>query len=324
MQELSPSKELASPVAPPRPKGRIRPLFLLAVLLVTAACVGLALAGYLEPVALGAIQGLSEFLPISSSAHLILTPWFFGWQSGTTDRLTFIVALHLGTLIALVGYFWRDWAELLMSAPGMLRWLSKAARGDRSHIPTLGENVLLTMIIATIPGLIAGALLAPFVDYTLRSPQLLAVTLTATGLLLHIADSRRPERKSLEELTWRDALLIGVAQACALIPGISRAGATITMSRLLTLDRSAAARYSFLLSAPITAAAIAFKFDAILNIPSAEVVMFVIGVATSAIVGALAIDFLLDYVGRFGFSMFAVYRAVLAITVVAVIYTRGF
>jgi undecaprenyl-diphosphatase len=255
---------------------------------------------------------------------VILMRWFFHWQSGMTDSLTFDLALHLGTLLALVGYFWQDWAELLGSAPGAARWWWRRALGDRSYTPTLGEQVLAGMIIATIPGIIFGMLLEPYVTRgVFRSPRLLAMTLTLGGLLLYMADTRRPERLPLERISLRQSLLIGLAQSCALVPGISRLAATITMSRMLTIDRSAATRYSFLLSAPITLAAIIYNLDLILSIPSSEVVLFAVGVLVSAAVGALTIHALLDFIGRFGFSSFAVYRALLAIAIVIVYFMRN-
>jgi undecaprenyl-diphosphatase len=309
--------------SPSMTRGRL--IYLSLAALAVIGCVALAVLGYIQPVILGIVQGMTEFLPISSAAHLILMRWFFGWRSGMTDSLTFDLALHLGTLIALLCYFWRDWAEILGSTPGIFRWGWRRMRRDRAYTPALGEQVLAGMIIATIPGIICGVLLAPYVrEGVFRSPRLLALTLTFGGLLLHMADSRRPERKPLDGISLRDSLLIGLAQSVALVPGISRLAATLTMSRLLTVDRSAATRYSFLLSAPITLAAIAYNFDLILNIPSNEVALFAVGVLVSAIVGSLTIHALLDFVGRFGFSAFAVYRALLAIAIVVAYFLRNF
>jgi undecaprenyl-diphosphatase len=319
VQELSPA------VTRPSSMTRGRMVYLVLAVLAAAACVALSVLGYIEPVVLGVVQGLTEFMPVSSAAHLILMRWLFGWSSGMTDSLTFDLALHLGTLVALLGYFWRDWAEILTSTPGMLRWGWRRATGDRAYAPELGEQVLAGMIIATIPGIIFGVLLSPFVRYgVFRSPRLLAFTLTLGGLLLHIADSKRPERLPLERISLRQSLLIGLAQSVALVPGISRLAATLTMSRMLTVDRGAATRYSFLLSAPITLAAITYNFDQILTIPSGEMMLFAVGVVTSAIIGALTIHALLDFVGRFGFSTFAVYRAMLAIAIVIVYFARSY
>ena len=232
------TQELSPPAARPSPTIRGRLLFLGLVVLAGSACVALAALGYIQPVVLGIVQGLTEFMPISSSAHLILMRWFFHWQSGMTDSLNFDLALHLGTLIALLCYFWRDWAEILGSAPGTVRWSLRRVRGDRFYKPSLGEHVLMSMILATIPGMILGVLLEPYVQHgLLRSPRLLAFTLTLGGLLLYMADTRRPERLPLERISFRQSLLIGLAQSCALIPGLSRMATTITMGRLLSIDR---------------------------------------------------------------------------------------
>ncbi|HEY3231556.1 MAG TPA: undecaprenyl-diphosphate phosphatase [Roseiflexaceae bacterium] len=287
-------------------------------------CVILSLAGYVRPVVMGVVQGLGEFLPISSSAHLILAPWFFGWQGDPViDSLTFDVALHLGTLIALVVYFWHDWIDLLRAVPGLLTWVLQVVRSDWTHKRTMPEHILTSIVIATIPGAVIGVLMEKLAERSLRSPLLIAVTLAIMGVLLYLADKRRPEAKDLGHISWRDALLIGLAQACALIPGVSRSGATITMGRFLTFDRVAAARYSFLLSAPITAAAVLFKLKDIFSIPAGEIGVFLVGVLVSGAVGALAIGFLLNYIRRAGFSVFAIYRVMLAIVIVLVYFARS-
>ncbi len=308
----------------PLAAARTRPTFLIFVVLTLIGCILLALAGYIRPVVMGIVQGLGEFLPISSSAHLILVPWFFGWQGDPAiDSLTFDVALHMGTLAALLGYFWRDWLEMLRAVPGFLRWLPQAVRGDLSHKRTPAEHILTTIIIATIPGAAIGILLEKVAERSLRSPLLIAATLAVVGLLLYLADLLRAQAKDLTHISWRDALLIGFAQACALIPGVSRSGATITMGRFLTFDREAAARYSFLLSAPITAAAVLFKLPDILAIPASERAVFAVGVLVSGAVGALAIGGLLAYVRRAGFAIFAIYRVLLAIAIVLVYLARS-
>lgn len=300
---------------------RLRNIAITALVLATG--IALILAGYLQPMLMGAIQGLGEFLPISSSAHLILVPWFLGWQGGILDTLTFDIALHLGTLVAVVVYFWRDWLQLIFAVPGWLRWITRRARSTPGTEPTTEMRMLTLLLIATIPGGIAGILLDNWAERAFRTPLLLAVTLSIMGALLYLMDQRQPESRTLGQITWRDALLIGVAQACAIIPGVSRSGATITMSRTLRIDRTSAARFSFLLSAPITAAAVAFKLKTILSIPSNEVAVFIVGVLVSGVVGALSIGFLLHYIRRAGFGVFAVYRLLLAATVVAVYVARG-
>jgi undecaprenyl-diphosphatase len=299
-----------------------RPTFAILAVATLIGCVAFALAGYTQPVVMGVVQGLGEFLPISSSAHLILVPWLFGWQGGVIDSLTFDVALHIGTLAALIAYFWRDWIALARAVPGLLSWSLGYLRGERGHHRSEHEHILSSVILATIPGAIIGVLLEHVAEDTLRAPLLIAVTLTVMGILLYTIDRSRPQAKPLDHISWRDSLLIGLAQACALIPGVSRSGATITMGRLLTFDRQAAARYSFLLSAPITAAAVVLKLPDMLRIPSSEIDVFLIGILVSGAVGALAIGFLLDYIRRAGFGAFALYRIILAIVVVVVSFVR--
>lgn len=308
MQKTS-SSAFASPTV-----ARARPTSALFAVVSIVGCAILALAGYVQPVVMGIVQGLGEFLPISSSAHLILVPWFFGWQGGLIDSLTFDIALHLGTLVALVVYFWRDWAMLLGSIPALAGW----ARGDRSSTLGLPERLLVSVVIATVPGGLLGLMLEEQIERNFRTPLLIAATLTILGVVLYIADRRQPQQRSLEQFTWRDALLVGLAQACALVPGVSRSGATITMGRLLSFDRATAARFSFLLSAPITAAAALFKLDEVMRIPPVELDDFVVGVLVSGVVGALAIHFLLSYVRRVGFGVFALYRLLVAAAIILV------
>lgn len=301
----------------------IRASLLIAAAVTLIACVALALAGQVQPVVLGAVQGLAEFLPISSSAHLILAPWLLGWQGGAADTLTFDVALHLGTLIAVVAYFWRDWLQLLAALPEWLGFLFGLVRGERGQRLSPAAGLLNLVVIATIPGGIAGVLLDAWAEHALRAPLLLAFTLPLLGALLFWADSRAPQQIGLAQMSWRDALTIGLAQAFAIIPGVSRSGVTITMGRFRTLDRESSARFSFLLSAPITAAAVVFKSGAILHIPSGEVPLFAVGVVVSGAVGALAIGGLLAYLRRASFAAFAVYRVLLAVLILVVLFVRG-
>lgn len=315
-------QDTSSTTAPRVPATLFRPTMAIFAAVTALACVVLSLIGYVQPVVMGIVQGLGEFLPISSSAHLILVPWFFGWQGGSIDSLTFDVALHLGTLVALLGYFWRDWLGLLRAVPGTMAWALRFLRGDRTSKRTPDEHILSSIVLATIPGAVIGVLLEKVAERELRAPLLIAVTLAVMGVLLYAVDRWRGQTKPLDLISWRDSLLIGLAQACALIPGVSRSGGTITMGRWLTFDRQAAARFSFLLSAPITGAAVLVKLPDILRIPSSEIDVFVIGVLISGAVGAIAIGFLLDYIRRAGFGIFAAYRIALALVVVLVYIMR--
>lgn len=258
---------------------------------------------------LGILQGLAEFLPISSSAHLALAPWAFGWQD---PGLAFDVALHLGTLVTVLWYFRKEWGALIRSGIEIL---------VKRRVETPNEWRAVFLVIGTVPAAVAGLLLEEKAETAFRDPALMATTLMIMGVFLWAADRFMPQGRSLGELTWRDALLIGVAQACALVPGFSRSGSTITGARLLRIDRTSAAVFSFLLSMPITAAAALLKVpDAIregISLP------LVVGVVAAALSSWLAIAVLLKYVSRNSYGVFAVYRLALGAVVLAVLVFRG-
>lgn len=262
-----------------------------------------------QALVLGILQGLAEFLPISSSAHLALAPWAFGWKD---PGLAFDVALHLGTLATVLWYFRKEWGALLRSGIDIV---------GKRRVETPDEWRAVFLIIGTIPGAIAGLLLEDAAESAFRAPALMATTLMIMGILLWAADRFMPQGRSIAEITWRDALLIGVAQACALVPGFSRSGSTITGARLLGIDRTSAAVFSFLLSMPITAAA------ALLKVPDAVregiSLPLVVGVVAAALSSWLAIAVLLKYVSRNSYGVFAVYRLALGVVVVLVLAVRG-
>ncbi|HUW65557.1 MAG TPA: undecaprenyl-diphosphatase UppP [Spirochaetia bacterium] len=256
-----------------------------------------------QAVVLGAVQGLAEFLPISSSAHLVLVPWFMGWPD---PGLTFDVALHMGTLVAVVAYFWRDWLLLL-------------ARGLRR--PASGEGKLFWLLVAaTVPGGIFGYLLEKQAETTFRSPYLIAVMLMAMGLALYLADTRFARYKELSGTGWADGLWIGAAQALAIIPGVSRSGITMAAGRTRNLNREAAARFSFLLSTPIILGAGVLQLRHLA--PAALNSAFWAGVVSSALVGFLAIRFLLRYLVNHNFNIFVWYRFLLGITILVIAINR--
>jgi undecaprenyl-diphosphatase len=259
---------------------------------------------------LGVLQGLSEFLPISSSAHLTLAPWLFGWPD---PGLAFDVALHVGTLAAVLWYFRREWARLV--AAGWRVVLQRGARTDE-------ERRAIFLVIATIPGGIGGLLLADYAESAFRSPSLIAVMLIAMGLLLWAVDRIAPRTRPLDAMRWTDALLIGTAQVFALIPGVSRSGSTITAGRALRLDRQSAAVFSFLMSMPITAAAALHEVPKAIQAGGFGPPM-IVGIVASAISGWLAIDVLLRYVSRNNYAAFAIYRLVLAAAVLMIFFRRG-
>ncbi|MEP7343666.1 MAG: undecaprenyl-diphosphatase UppP [Gemmatimonadaceae bacterium] len=262
-----------------------------------------------QALVLGLVQGLSEFLPISSSAHLALTPWAFGWND---PGLAFDVALHLGTLIAVLWYFRSEWIALIRSGLRIL--------GNR-RVETPEEWRVIFLIIGTIPAAIAGLLLEKKAETAFRSPTLIAVMLIVMGILLWAADKLSRTDRALGAMRWQDAVLIGIAQAFALIPGVSRSGATITGARFLRLDRKSAAVFSFLLSMPVTAAA------AILKVPDAlqqgVSLPIVVGILTAAVSSWLAISVLLRYVSHRSYGIFAAYRVLLGVGVLLLVNLRG-
>ena len=249
---------------------------------------------------LGTIQGLTEVLPISSSAHLILVPWALHWpESG----LTFDVALHVGTLIALCLYFWRDIIELTVNFIGGL--------AGRFHSPQ--SRLPLYIVLATIPAAIVGKTLEEPIERIFRSsPAIISLFLIVFGLLLAFADTTGAKRWKIDRMTLRAALIIGVAQCLALVPGVSRSGITITAGLLLGYNREAAARFSFLLSLPVVAGAAVLKLGHLAKhgIPAGEGTPLAIGIVTSAVFGYLSVVFLLKLIQRHSLYTFVWYRLV--------------
>jgi undecaprenyl-diphosphatase len=259
---------------------------------------------------LGALQGLTEFLPVSSSAHLALTPWVMGW---TPAGLGFDLALHVGTLFALGWYFRAEWKSLFVGGLTLVRHGRPSDDASRRA---------LFIIIATIPAAIAGVLLEDYAETVFRAPIVTAVALIVMGAVLWVVDAHVAPARDRASMTWRDALLIGCAQCLALVPGVSRSGSTITAGRALGFDRSAAAVFSFLMSMPITLAA------AILKVPDAVresgiTLPLLVGVATAFLSSWLAIAVLLRYVSRRGYGIFAIYRFILGAVIIVLIITRG-
>lgn len=253
----------------------------------------------LHAFALGAVQGLTEVLPISSSAHLLLIPDLLGWpESG----LTFDVALHLGTLLALALYFWRDICDMLYNFVGSIS-------GRGLHTP--GNRLPWYIIIATIPAAIAGKTLEEPVERLFRqSPTLICAFLIVFGLLLAFADTIGAKRWKLDRLTLKAAVLIGLAQCLALLPGVSRSGITITAALLIGYNRETAARFSFLMSLPIVFGAALLKTGHLLKsgIPPGETGPLIVGILSSAAVGYLSVAFLLKFVQSRSLYPFVWYR----------------
>jgi undecaprenyl-diphosphatase len=252
---------------------------------------------------MGAVQGITEFLPISSTAHLTVLPRLLGWSHPLLNSLSFDVTLHLGTLAALLAVQGGEWNGLVraLAEPGSPR--GRFAYG---------------LILATIPALLAGALLGHAVETLLRGTMSVALWLALGGILLAAADrfagrENSGKKRLAGSLSLRDALLVGCAQTLALLPGFSRSGATITAGLLLGLSRREAARYSFLLSAPVIAAACVWEARRLTAIPTANLVPLAVGALCAALTGAAAIRWLLSAVPRLGYVPFAVYRVILAV-----------
>jgi len=259
-----------------------------------------------QAIVLGIVQGLAEFLPISSSAHLILVPWVLGWDD---PGLAFDVALHWGTLFAVLIVFWRDWVRLIGAG---LRSL-----GDRRFLDTADRRLFWGLVVASIPGAIVGKLLGDKAEESLRSPLLISVSMSIMGVLLWAADKAGRKDKLAEQMTPGQALSIGVAQAFALIPGVSRSGSTITLGLALGYSREAIARFSFLMSTPIIFGAGLLKFPKMLREMHSGASPLgwdglVAGCVASAIVGALVIRWLLAYLRTRTFAVFAIYRLIVA------------
>jgi undecaprenyl-diphosphatase len=263
-----------------------------------------------QALVLGLVQGLTELLPVSSSAHLALTPYLLGWED---HGLSFDVALHFGTLLALSWYFRAEWLDMMRSAVHIAR---------TRRVESVHDRRLVFLVVATIPAGVGGLLLNDLAKTTFRSPYVIGTTLVVLGLLLWAADRWSVRSRHIEEITLRDAIIVGCAQVLALVPGVSRSGSTITAGRLLKLDRPSAARFSFLMSMPITAAAVIFEAPGALRTEGFSAPLLV-GVAAAAVSSWLAITVLLRYVSKHSFGVFALYRVLLAGVVFYTLATRG-
>lgn len=268
----------------------------------------------LQAVILGIIQGITEFLPVSSSAHLVLTPYLLGWKLDEVVVFPFDVLVQLGTLLAVIIYFRRDLWEILQAV-----WA-----GLRSGKPFGSQPARLgwLLVLATIPAGALGLLIKDAVEAAFGSPQVTAVFLLVTAILLLIAEKVGRKNRSLGSLTWKDAIWIGAAQAVSLFPGISRSGATMTGGMIRHLDRTSAARFSFLMSIPVMLAAGLFSILDLFDTPdfASYLPAIAAGFAAAAVVGYLAIRWLLGFLTRRPLYIFSIYCAVLAVIVLLVSY----
>jgi undecaprenyl-diphosphatase len=267
----------------------------------------------IQALVMGLVQGLTEFLPVSSSGHLILVPWFFGWKGPFIDSLAFSVMLHMGTLLALLVYFWRDWLALVPAGLASIRDRSLAGDPDR--------KMAWLIVVATIPAVLVGPLLNDTIESSVREPAKVAVMLCIGAAILWLAERWGSKLREMTSLTFVGAFGIGVAQVLALVPGISRSGVSIAGGLFQGLNREAAARFSFLMATPVVAGAGAFEALKLIRATDVkpDLHLIVIGFVAAAISGLLAIRFMLEFLRRQSVNSFVVYRVVLAAAVFVVL-----
>ncbi len=283
----------------------------------------------LQAIILGIVQGAAEFIPISSSAHLIIVPWLAGWDNPALTSLPFDVALHLGTLLAVLIFFWDEWVCLIRA--GVASIIERRVGGDPER------RLAWFVVLATIPGAIAGALFEPEIEGLFHQPGMpikpvamivMALIIAGLGLLLWLADRLARHLETLQKITFVQAILIGISQAFAVFPGVSRSGSTITAGLGLGLKRDAAAKFSFLLSAPVIGGAGLKSLVEIIvgaqngTIPQSDLMLFPIGFIAAAITGYFCIRFLMNYLQRHTMDVFVYYRLALALLVVVVALVR--
>jgi undecaprenyl-diphosphatase len=281
----------------------------------------------LQSVILGIVQGIAEFLPISSSAHLVVVPYLFNWSY---QGLVFDVALHFGTLLAIVIIFWKDWVKIISSAfsnNGQRKTdndiLSREVGSDSSGVGLsyqYPKGLFWMLILGTIPGGLAGVFLEEQAATVFRSPLLVAINLAIFGLIIYLLDRFAKRDLSIAKMTYGKTLIIGIAQMLALVPGVSRSGSTMAAGRAIGLKRQDAARFSFLLAAPIMLGTALFEARHFTTeMLTAD---FLIALVLSLVFGWLAIKYLLKYLERGNFAIFAWYRAALALAVIVVYLLR--
>jgi undecaprenyl-diphosphatase len=270
----------------------------------------------LQAVVLALVQAVTEFLPISSTAHLFLVPWLFGWGD---PGLAFTMAVHAGTLLAVVIYFFKSWLEFGLAGFGV-HYPAAASKEEVQR----SRRLFWYMVAATLPAAAAGALLEKHVETTFRSPFLMGAMLILVGLLMWWCEARAQMTRGLEVLSFGDAMLIGIAQALALVPGVSRSGITITAGIFQGLTREAAARFTFLLSTPIIAGASAKKLLELRHAPLAPemVTAFWAGAVVSAVSGYLVIAFLLRYLQTHTLKIFIYYRILFGIIILLLAFLQ--
>jgi undecaprenyl-diphosphatase len=265
-----------------------------------------------EVIILGIIQGIAEFLPISSSAHLIIFRDVFGIGSkliGSNIDLAFDIALHFGTLCAIGVYFFKDFLRMFIS-------------GFTKGVKEKEGRLLWYIVAATIPAAVAGLLFEDVIDSFFRKQYILiALALIFMGILIYVVDKKMPNKKNLDKFSFKDALIVGCSQVLALVPGFSRSGTTIMASRSLKLNREDAAKFSFYLSAPVVLGSVVLTLleDGMISLIISNAWIFIVGVLVSFISGLLCINFLLKYLRKNDFKLFMIYRIIIGIIVIAVV-----
>ena len=270
----------------------------------------------LQAILLGIIQGITEFLPISSSAHLVLTPYFLGWKFPTEQVMPFDVLVQAGTLVAVIIYFWRDlWAVIR-------GWL--AALWQRKPFATPEARLGWYLILATIPASLVGVLIKDQVEAVFHSPRVTGIFLIVTAIILVAAERFSKRNRTFTNINWLDALIIGFFQVVSLFPGISRSGSTIAGGMFRHIDRPSAARFSFLMSIPVMIGASLFSLNDLLETPSLTGFLPVIlaGLLVAGIVGYLSIRWLLSFLTKRSLNWFALYCALLGVITIIVTYVR--
>lgn len=268
----------------------------------------------IQALIMGLVQGLTEFIPVSSSGHLIIVPWAMGWKDPFINSLAFDVMLHMGTLLALILYFWRDWLTLIPAGLASIR--------DRSVGDDPDRKMAWLLVVATIPAMLVGPLLSDTIESWVREPARVAAMLCVGAAILWLADRWGSKVREMEEMTYGGALGIGIAQVVALVPGISRSGISISAGLFEGLSREAAARFSFLMATPVVAGAGIWEARGLVTGETGvnpEMRLVVIGFVAAATSGVLAIHFMLEFLRRQPVTLFVVYRVLAAIAVFAIL-----
>ncbi|MGB9735178.1 MAG: undecaprenyl-diphosphatase UppP [bacterium] len=270
----------------------------------------------LQAFILGAVQGLTAFIPVSSWSHLIVFPWLLGWDNRFLNSLTFQVALQLGSVLALLSFYWKEWLELVNA------FFSGIKEGHLYN--NFQRRLVWYVIIATIPGSLLGYFFEKPIKEVLRNPLNVGIAMIVFGIVLYFADRvARHSSRDYSQITIKDTLIIGFAQAMALIPGVSRSGITMTAALFLGLNRETSAHFSFLLAMPILLGASFLKLHKLIyHFPASEINPFIWGVIGSAVVSYIVIDVLLKYLKRHSFVPFVWYRVLFGSFLIIMYFVR--